>query len=118
MERERSVIVAKKKEEKRMKKGGIKMEMKEKSINSQRQICMGILAVFLAVAFCFLWGKVNVHAEETIYKGFYYETKEDGTIKITGYDTDQIDITDGVFTIPSQIEGKDVTEIGGSAFTE
>lgn len=90
--------------------------MKEKSTNSQKQICMGILAVFLAVAFCFLWGKVNVHAEENIYNGFYYETKEDGTIKITGYDTDQIDVSDGIFTIPSQIEGKDVTEIGDSAF--
>ena len=96
----------------------MKMEMKEKSTNSQRQICMGILAVFLAVAFCFLWGKMNVHAEEATYKGFYYETKEDGTIKITGYDTEQIDVSDGIFTIPSQIEGKDVMEIGNSAFTE
>ena len=92
------------------------MKMKEKSTNSQKQIYMGILAVFLAVAFCFLWGKVNVHAEEATYKGFYYETKEDGTIKITGYDTDQIDVSDGIFTIPSQIEGKDVTEIGDYAF--
>ena len=94
------------------------MKMKEKSTNSQKQICMGILAVFLAVAFCFLWGKMNVHAEENIYNGFHYETKEDGTIKITGYDTDQIDVSDGIFTIPSQIDGKDVTEIGQSAFTE
>lgn len=118
MGRERSVIVVKKEEEKRMKKGGRKMEMKEKSTNSQRQICVGILTVFLAVAFCFLGGKVNVHAEENIYNGFYYETKEDGTIKITGYDTDQIDISNGIFTIPSQIEGKNVTEIGNYAFTE
>ena len=94
------------------------MKMKEKTTNSQRQIYMGILAVFMAVTFCFLWGKMNVHAEEATYKGFYYETKEDGTIKITGYDTRQIDVSDGIFTIPSQIEGKDVTEIGGSAFTE
>ena len=92
------------------------MKMKEKSTNSQRQIYMGILAVFMAVTFCFLWGKMNVHAEENIYNGFYYETKEDGTIKITGYDTDQIDVSDGIFTIPSQIEGKDVTEIGDYAF--
>ena len=94
------------------------MKMKEKSTNSQKQIYMGILAVFLAVAFCFLWGKVNVHAEEATYKGFYYETKEDGTIKITGYDTGQIDVSDGIFTIPSQIEGKDVTEIGDYAFDD
>ena len=92
------------------------MKMKEKTTNSQRQIYMGILAVFMAVTFCFLWGKMNVHAEENIYNGFYYETKEDGTIKITGYDTDQIDVSDGIFTIPSQIEGKDVTEIGDYAF--
>ena len=90
--------------------------MKEKTTNSQRQIYMGILAVFMAVTFCFLWGKMNVHAEENIYNGFYYETKEDGTIKITGYDTGQIDVSDGIFTIPSQIEGKDVTEIGDYAF--
>ena len=94
------------------------MKMKEKSTNSQRQIYMGILAVFMAVTFCFLWGKMNVHAEEATYKGFYYETKEDGTIKITGYDTGQIDVSDGIFTIPSQIDRKDVTEIGDSAFTE
>ena len=94
------------------------MKMKEKTTNSQRQIYMGILAVFMAVTFCFLWGKMNVHAEENIYNGFYYETKEDGTIKITGYDTGQIDVSDGIFTIPSQIDGKDVTEIGQSAFTE
>ena len=92
------------------------MKMKEKTTNSQRQIYMGILAVFMAVTFCFLWGKMNVHAEENIYNGFYYETKEDGTIKITGYDTEQIDVSDGIFTIPSQIEGKDVTEIGDYAF--
>ena len=94
------------------------MKMKEKTTNSQRQIYMGILAVFMAVTFCFLWGKMNVHAEENIYNGFHYETKEDGTIKITGYDTDQIDVSDGIFTIPSQIEGKDVTEIGDYAFGE
>ena len=94
------------------------MKMKEKSTNSQRQIYMGILAVFMAVTFCFLWGKMNVHAEENIYNGFHYETKEDGTIKITGYDTDQIDISNGIFTIPSQIDGKDVTEIGDYAFGE
>ena len=94
------------------------MKMKEKTTNSQRQIYMGILAVFMAVTFCFLWGKMNVHAEENIYNGFHYETKEDGTIKITGYDTDQIDVSDGIFTIPSQIEGKDVTEIGDSAFDD
>ena len=92
------------------------MKMKEKTTNSQRQIYMGILAVFMAVTFCFLWGKMNVHAEENIYNGFHYETKEDGTIKITGYDTDQIDVSDGIFTIPSQIDGKDVTEIGDYAF--
>ena len=94
------------------------MKMKEKSTNSQRQIYMGILAVFMAVTFCFLWGKMNVHAEENIYNGFHYETKEDGTIEVTGYDTDQIDISNGIFTIPSQIDGKDVTEIGDYAFGE
>ena len=94
------------------------MKMKEKTTNSQRRIYMGILAVFMAVTFCFLWGKMNVHAEENIYNGFHYEIKEDGTIKITGYDTDQIDVSDGIFTIPSQIEGKDVTEIGDYAFDD
>ena len=42
------------------------MKMKEKSTNSQRQIYMGILAVFMEVTFCFLWGNMNVHEEENI----------------------------------------------------
>ena len=40
------------------------MKMKERLASSQRQSLVGILTVFLVVTFCFLWGKVNVDAED------------------------------------------------------
>lgn len=92
------------------------MEIKQKSVTGQSRICIGTAVALLAITIIFLLGKVNVGAEENTYQGFYYEEKEDGTITITGYNTEEIDATDGIFTIPSQINGKTVTEIGRDAF--
>ena len=68
-----------------MKKEG-KKKMKEKSINNQRQIYMGIIAVFLAVLF--LLGNVEVNAEETNITATQY-------INDAIYDKDDAEYTKG-----------------------
>lgn len=50
--------------------------------------------------------------EETSASDFEYSTNDDGTVTITGYNGSDTEIT-----IPSEIDGKSVTEIGEDAFS-
>lgn len=49
------------------------MERMNRIISTQRQIIFGVVAVCFALAFFFLWGKVNVHADEFAEGYYYYE---------------------------------------------
>lgn len=49
------------------------MERMNKIASTQRQIVFGVVAACFALAFFFLWGKVNVHAEESAEGYSYYE---------------------------------------------
>ena len=51
-------------------------------------------------------------AERKTYDIYTYEVSKDGTIIITGC----VESTKGAITIPSEIDGKSVTSIGGKAF--
>ena len=50
--------------------------MKEKITNNKKQLYIGIIIVFFAMTFCFLWGKINVHAEERTSRAEAGETLE------------------------------------------
>ncbi|MDD6146084.1 MAG: leucine-rich repeat domain-containing protein [Oscillospiraceae bacterium] len=79
--------------------------MKEKT---NHRIYKNVLLLFVVTVLCALFA-VSVSAET--YGDFFYAVLDDGTIEITGY-TGNSDYVD----IPSQIDEKNVTSIGNSAF--
>ena len=55
---------------------------------------------------------IGTSAESLFYNGYSYRVLDDGTVEITDYDESKTEIS-----IPSEIDGKKVTRIGGSAFS-
>ena len=96
------------------------MERMNKIASTQRQIVFGVVAACFALAFFFLWGKVNVHAEESAEGYSYYEDSSEygnGGVILGGYNGDWSDLIDkdGTLTLPSKIDGKKVTGIAPNA---
>ena len=75
-----------------------------------KKLMMVLCGMMLMLTMCFVAGK-EVKAEVTKDGNFEYEIKEDGTIAITDYYG-----TEGNVTIPEEINGSIVDEIGVDVF--
>ncbi len=98
------------------------MERMNKITSTQRQLVFGVVAACFAFALFFLWGKVNVYAEESPEGYSYYEYNAgDGNreVVINGYNGEWSDVIDkdGTLTLPSTIDGKKVTKLAWGALS-
>lgn len=96
------------------------MEGMNRITSTQRQIAFSVVVACFAFALFFLWGKVNVYAEESPEGYSYYEYNAgDGNreVVINGYNGEWSDVIDkdGTLTLPSTIDGKKVTKLAWGA---
>lgn len=90
------------------------MERMNKITSTQRQLVFGVVVACFALTFFFLWGKVNVYADESA-EGYYYSKDGseygNGGVILEGYNGDWSNLIDenGTLTLPSTIDGKKVT---------
>jgi len=72
-----------------------------------------VISLTLTIAFMLSSMVVVTAYAQSVYNGFEYKVNENGTITITDYTGDAVHVE-----IPSEINGKKVTEIGNDAFAD